>query len=68
MATSRQTYEDIDEAVAIGIAKRTGEIRNPNRPGNFVQTIELVEELGLVRCVLENIKVPSDASPDTQSN
>ena len=68
MTTRRQSYEDIDEAVTIGIAKRTGEIQNPNRPGNFVQTIELVEEQSLVRCVLENIRVPSDVSPDTHSN
>ncbi|MCY3542577.1 MAG: NYN domain-containing protein [Chloroflexi bacterium] len=65
ITTRRQSYEDIDEAMTIGIAKRAAEVQNPNRPGSFVQTIALVEEQGLVRCVLENIKVPSETSPDT---
>ena len=68
IATRRQSYDDIDEAMAIGIIKRAGEVQNPSRPGNFVQIIELVEGQGLVRCVLENIKVSSEVSPDTLSN
>ena len=67
-ATIREAFGSVDDAINLGIARRGEEVRNPNKHGSFMRTIELVEELGLVRCVLENIEVPSETSPDTQSN
>ncbi len=65
---SREAYDSVEESIALGITKYGANVQNPRNPSHFVQTIELVEEQGLVRCVLENIEVSSDASPDTQSN
>ena len=66
--TVREAYDSIEESINLGITKYGANVQNPRNPGHFVQTIELVEEQGLVRCVLENIEVPSEKSPDTQSN
>ena len=63
--TVREAYDSVDEAINLGIAKYGVPVPNPNRPGQFVQTIVLSNEHILVRCILEKIKVPSDASPDT---
>ncbi|MCY3638078.1 MAG: NYN domain-containing protein [Chloroflexi bacterium] len=65
---AREAYDSVEESIALGITKYGANVQNPRNPSHFVQTIELVEEQGLVRCVLENIEVSSDASPDTQSN
>ena len=67
--TAREAYDTIEEAIGLGITKHGANVQNPRNPGQFVQTIELVEEQGLVRCILENIKVPSETSLGTlQSN
>ena len=62
---AREAYDTIEESINLGITRYGARVQNPGKPENFVQTIELVEERGLVRCVLENIKVPSEISPDT---
>ena len=67
-ADAHEAYDNVEESIALGITKYGTNVQNPRNPSHFVQTIELVEEQGLVRCVLENIEVSSDASPDTQSN
>ena len=64
-ANLREARNTVEEAVNLGIVRYAGRIRNPNNPRNYTQTIELSSESILVRCVLENIKVPSDKSPDT---
>ena len=66
--TTRETYDSIGESINLGMTKYGANVQNPRNPEHFVQTIELVEEQGLVRCVLENIEVPSGTSPGTQSN
>ena len=66
--TAREAYDSIEESINLGITKYGANVQNPRNPDHFVQTIELIEEQGLVRCVLENIEVPSETSPDTQSN
>ncbi len=64
-ANTQETRNTIEEAINLGIARYAGRIRNPKNPRYSVQTIELSSDSILVRCVLENIKVPSDKSPDT---
>ena len=64
----REAFNTIDTAISLGIARHGRSVPNPRRHGRLVQTIELVEEQGLVRCILENITVPSEESPDTISN
>ena len=63
--TVREAYDSVDEAINSGIAKYGVPMPNPNKPGQFVQTIALSNEHILVRCILENIKVPSETSPGT---
>ena len=64
-ASRRESRNTIEAAVNLGIARYAGRTRNPQNPRNSIQTIELSRDSILVRCVLENIKVPSDKSPDT---
>ena len=64
-ANTQETRNTIEEAVNMGIARYVGRIRNPKNPRYSVQTIDLSSDSILVRCVLENIKAPSDKSPDT---
>lgn len=63
-STRREAYGSVDDAINLGIARRGEEVRNPNRPGSFMRTIELTDN-AIVKCVLENIEVPSEESPDT---
>ena len=64
-ANLREARNTVEEAVNLDIVRYSGRIRNPNNPRNYIQTIELSGDSILVRCVLENIKVPSETSPDT---
>ena len=64
-AYMRESHNTAHEAVSIGIVRYAGRIRNPNSPGVSIQTLELSRDSILVRCVLENIKAPSDKSLDT---
>ena len=63
--TVPESYDSVEEAVKLGIVKHGVPVPNPTRSGHFVQTIVLSNENILVRCILENIKVPGEISPDT---
>lgn len=63
--TWRGAYASVDTSIELGIARLPRAVHDPNRPGNDVRVIELIAENALVRCVLENIKVPDERSPDT---
>ena len=66
--TRREAIDAIDAGIEMGMIRISGEIDDPRRPGSSVTAIELVAEDMLVRCILENIKVPDEHSPDTPSS
>ncbi len=63
--TWRDAYGSVDTSIEMGIARIPRAVQDPNRPGSDVRVIELNTENMLTRCVLENIKVPDERSPDT---
>ena len=63
--TMRRAYTSVEEAIDLGIVRYGAPVPNPNNPNQYVQTIVLSNEHVLVRCILENIKVPSESPPDT---
>ena len=63
-ANTRESRNTVQEAICIGIVRYAGGIRNINSPLVSIQTLEIASDSILVRCVLENIKAPSDKSPD----
>ena len=63
--TWQEAYASIEATIEMGITRVSGSVQNPDKPGNDVKTIGLVAENMVVRCILENIKVPNENSPDT---
>lgn len=64
--TRRDAVDTVEAAIEMGMIRVSGAVDDPKRPGSSVTAIELVAENLLTRCVLENIKVPDESSPDTQ--
>ena len=64
-ATWREAYGSIETSIEMGMTRIPRSVQDPSKSGNDVRIIELVSDNTLVRCVMENIKVPDDGSPDT---
>ena len=65
--TIGEAHTSVKEAIALGIVGYGVSVPNPNNLDQYVQTIVLSNGHVLVRCILENIRVPSESSPDTPS-